>query len=140
MVSEAIAANKAKNRTAEHYGLVYVALDEPVAPVPDFPEFDDDSYRMIRPGEWPWHASAARFVENAIAISHLPIVHPGLLADPDATVIAPFEMEETNRGFAFSAKRNDVDEAMFGEATFDESDDEKPAFEDSGDEDEAPLP
>ena len=31
-------------------------------------------------------------------------------------------------------------EAMFGEATFDESDDEKPAFEDSGDEDEAPLP
>ena len=33
-------------------------------------------------------------------------------------------------------------EAMFGEATtFDESEeDEKPAFEDSGDEDEAPLP
>ena len=31
-------------------------------------------------------------------------------------------------------------EAMFGEVTFDESDDEKPAFEDSGDEDEAPLP
>ena len=31
-------------------------------------------------------------------------------------------------------------EAMFGEATFDESDDEKPAFDDSGDEDEAPLP
>ena len=31
-------------------------------------------------------------------------------------------------------------EAMFGEATFDESDDDKPVFEDSGDEDEAPLP
>ena len=32
-------------------------------------------------------------------------------------------------------------EAMFGEAaTFDESEDEKSAFEDSGDEDEAPLP
>ena len=30
--------------------------------------------------------------------------------------------------------------AMFGEATIDESDDEKPAFGDAGDEDEAPSP
>lgn len=103
-------------RTSEHYGLVYVALEDPVAPVPDFPEFYDESYNMLRPGEWTWHASAARFVENAIDISHLPIVHPGLLADADATIIAPFEMEETDQGFAFSAKRNDVDEAMFGDA------------------------
>ena len=103
-------------RTAEHYGLVYVALDEPVAPVPEFPEYYDDAFHMIRPGEWTWNASAARFVENAIDIAHLPIVHPGLLADADATVIAPFEMEETDRGYAYSARRHDVDEAMFGDA------------------------
>lgn len=103
-------------RTAEHYGLVYVALEEPVAPVPEFPEFYDGGYNMLRPGEWTWNASAARFVENAIDTSHLPIVHPGLLADPSATVIAPFDMEETDRGYAFSARRHDVDEAMFGDA------------------------
>ncbi len=102
--------------TSIHYGLVYVALEEPVAPVPEFPEYDDADFHMIRPGEWTWKASAARFVENAIDTSHLPIVHPGLLADPGATVIAPFEMEETDRGYAFSAKRHDVDEAMFGDA------------------------
>ncbi len=103
-------------RTAEHYSLVYVALEEPKAPVPEFPEYDDDGYHMIRTGEWTWNASAARFVENAIDTSHLAIVHPGLLADAGATVIAPFDMEDTDRGFAFSARRNDVDEAMFGAA------------------------
>lgn len=103
-------------RTAEHYSLVYVALEEPVAPVPDFPEYDDDDFYMLRTGEWTWNASAARFVENAIDTSHLPIVHPGLLADPAATVIAPFDMSDTDRGYAFSARRHDVDEAMFGDA------------------------
>jgi len=102
-------------RTAEHYGLVYVALEDPVAPVPDFPEFDA-GFNIIRTGEWTWKSSAGRFVENAIDVAHLPFVHPGLLAAPDATVISPFEMEETDQGFAFSAKRNDVDAAMFGDA------------------------
>ncbi len=102
--------------STECYGLVYVALEEPVAPIPEFPEFFDEEFEVIRTLEQTWEASAARFVENAIDTSHLPIVHPGLLADPSATVIAPFEMENTDRGYKFSAHRHDVEEAMFGSA------------------------
>lgn len=65
--------------TEERYGMIWVFLgDEPEEtryPIPELPEFDDSSWKMIN-DEWVWQAEAARVVENGIDIAHASFVHP----------------------------------------------------------------
>ena len=73
----------------EHAGLVWVCLeagpdaDEPRAgfPLPDFPEWGDDAYRLIKIPQYDWRCSAARRVENFVDFSHFAWVHEGILGD-----------------------------------------------------------
>jgi phenylpropionate dioxygenase-like ring-hydroxylating dioxygenase large terminal subunit len=101
-------------RTVERYGLVWVALDDPVDDLPPFPQFDDPAFRTFCVGRFEWRAGADRFVENAIDVAHLPFVHPGLLGDPERPVIAPYEIRDEGAGFYFANERYDVDASQFG--------------------------
>lgn len=78
--------------TEERYGLLWVALEEPVAPIPDWPEFDDPSFHAFMGFRRTWDTSAARFIENAMDISHFPWVHAGTLGDPDHPELPAFEV------------------------------------------------
>jgi phenylpropionate dioxygenase-like ring-hydroxylating dioxygenase large terminal subunit len=83
------------------YGLVWVALEEPVAPIPPFPQFEDPSFKVWRAFRSTWQASAARWIENALDISHFPIVHPGLLGDPEHPQLEPFEVVRSDGGLFY---------------------------------------
>ncbi len=91
---------------AEHAGLVWVCLGAegggnaaadastgPALPLPEFPEWDDATYRKITIPQYDWHCSAARRVENFVDFSHFAWVHEGILGDrskpeiPDHDVI-----------------------------------------------------
>ncbi|HET9808908.1 MAG TPA: aromatic ring-hydroxylating dioxygenase subunit alpha [Candidatus Limnocylindria bacterium] len=64
----------------ERYGLAWVCLGTPATPIPDFPEYEDASYRSF----WTRHAlraNAARVIENVMDFAHFPWVHPGILGD-----------------------------------------------------------
>lgn len=67
--------------TQERYGLVWVCLaDEPVADLPPYPEFDDETYyknELVVHEEWA--ASAPRLVMAALDDTHFSWVHPGTL-------------------------------------------------------------
>ena len=84
--------------TEVRYGLVWVAMEDPVAPIPEFPEWDDDSFHACLGFDRTWSTSAARFIENAMDISHFPWVHEGSLGDPDHPELPPFEVKETEHG------------------------------------------
>jgi phenylpropionate dioxygenase-like ring-hydroxylating dioxygenase large terminal subunit len=83
------------------YGLIWVALDEPAEPMPDFPEWDHPDWRAFRSFESLWQVSTARVVENILDISHFPFVHPGTLGDPDAPELPPFEVRPTDNGIEY---------------------------------------
>jgi phenylpropionate dioxygenase-like ring-hydroxylating dioxygenase large terminal subunit len=71
---------------AERYGLVWVCLDEPAAPVPTVPEDSDPRFRRITQVVERWSASATRMVDNFLDIAHFPFVHRdsfGGAADPE---------------------------------------------------------
>lgn len=63
----------------ERYGMIWVFMGdlpkEERIPIPEFPEFDDPAYRMMKT-ECTWDAEAARVVENGIDIAHTSFVHP----------------------------------------------------------------
>ena len=101
-------------RAVARYGLVWVALDDPVEDIPAFPEFDDPEFHTFCVGRFEWKAGADRFLENAIDVAHLPFVHPGLLGDPARPVIAPYEIRDEGNGYWFANERHDVDASQFG--------------------------
>jgi phenylpropionate dioxygenase-like ring-hydroxylating dioxygenase large terminal subunit len=80
----------------ERYGLVWVALEEPVAPIPRWPDdaYDDPAFRTFLAASPLWRASAGRATENAADLSHFNFVHTGLLALADGPVMKKHEVRE----------------------------------------------
>jgi phenylpropionate dioxygenase-like ring-hydroxylating dioxygenase large terminal subunit len=79
-------------RAEERYGLVWVCLDEPVAPIPRYPEAEDPNYRTVWT-QYVWQANAARIIENVMDFAHFPWVHPGILGDRSRPVYPPVTVE-----------------------------------------------
>ncbi|MQA01840.1 MAG: hypothetical protein GEV07_03620 [Streptosporangiales bacterium] len=73
--------------------MIWVCLDdEPALPLPEFPEADDETYRLVKIPTYDWHCSAARRVENFVDFSHFPFVHEGILGSPDRPEIPDHEV------------------------------------------------
>ena len=78
----------------EKYGFVWVFVgdlpQEQRPPLPEFPEYTDPSYKIIR-GQFEWKADYARVVENGLDFAHAPFVHPSF-GDKDQGEIESFEV------------------------------------------------
>ncbi len=66
-------------RVTEAAGLIWVALEEPRAPVPAFPEYGNAAYRVLRGPSYEWRTSAARRLENFCDFAHFSFIHDGTL-------------------------------------------------------------
>jgi phenylpropionate dioxygenase-like ring-hydroxylating dioxygenase large terminal subunit len=82
----------------ERYGYVWVALEEPVAPIPDFPE-DRAGYRRIHQFYERWNCAALRLMENSFDNAHFAFVHKGTFGDIDQPKPERYEIVETDWGF-----------------------------------------
>ena len=93
-------------QTAEAYGVIWVNLAEPVAPVPPFPVglFDDPKYRTFLAYEGVWSTSAGRAVENFLDVSHFAWVHEGILGSRDNPVTPQYNVESTDRSLEYSIR------------------------------------
>jgi phenylpropionate dioxygenase-like ring-hydroxylating dioxygenase large terminal subunit len=59
----------------ERYGYAWVALADPLLPIPEIPEAADPSYRYIHEFYEPWACSGLRFMENSFDSAHPHFVH-----------------------------------------------------------------
>lgn len=78
----------------ERLGMVWVCLSEPVAPIPDFPEWGDPTYRHVPCETYTWKTSAPRMVENFTDFGHLGYLHDGLLGTKDDLVVPAHTVEQ----------------------------------------------
>jgi phenylpropionate dioxygenase-like ring-hydroxylating dioxygenase large terminal subunit len=60
---------------ASRYGYVWVALDEPLAPLPEFEEGGDPAYRQIDQFYEVWKCCAFRLMENSFDMAHIAFTH-----------------------------------------------------------------
>jgi len=92
-------------RCAERYGYVWVALDEPLAPIPDWPEERDPGYRRIDQFYEPWACASFRLMENSFDNAHIHFVHRSTFGDiNDPNPVQP-TIERAEYGFV---ARSDV--------------------------------
>lgn len=65
----------------ERHGLIWVCLSaEPHYPLPEFPEWGRDGFRVATIPAYDWNCSATRRVENYVDFAHFAWLHDGLLA------------------------------------------------------------
>jgi phenylpropionate dioxygenase-like ring-hydroxylating dioxygenase large terminal subunit len=88
----------------EAYGLVWVAMREPIQPFPDWPQnaWDNPNYRVFLVNQYLWNTSAGRVLENAMDFSHFNFVHAGYTELADGPIIKPHEVKRTASGLAFA--------------------------------------
>ncbi|MGI4943997.1 MAG: Rieske 2Fe-2S domain-containing protein [Janthinobacterium lividum] len=64
-------------RCEARYGQVWVCLDEPVADIPEVPQFGQPGFRQVFEFSEEWACSALRIMENEFDAAHLSFVHAG---------------------------------------------------------------
>jgi phenylpropionate dioxygenase-like ring-hydroxylating dioxygenase large terminal subunit len=86
-------------RCVEKYGYAWVALEEPLRPIPHFPEDGAPGYRRIFQFHQEWKTSPLRMMENSFDNAHFSFVHKANFGLPDQPKPAPYEFIETDYGF-----------------------------------------
>lgn len=83
----------------ERYGYVWVALDKPLADIPDVPESSMPGYRQIHQFYDKWNTSSLRLMENSFDNAHFAFVHKGTFGDTNRPKPEKYEIIETDYGF-----------------------------------------
>ncbi len=78
---------------SERYGLIWVALDEPVTDIPVLAEWDDERFGKALMAPQTWNASAAQMADNFLDVAHFPFTHLGTIGDPDDREVHPYSVE-----------------------------------------------
>lgn len=81
------------------YGYVWVALDDPLAPIPEIPEDGNPEYRRIFQFDERWNCAALRMMENSFDNAHFSFVHKATFGDIDQPKPEKYEIVETDYGF-----------------------------------------
>jgi phenylpropionate dioxygenase-like ring-hydroxylating dioxygenase large terminal subunit len=81
-------------RAAAKYGYVWVALDEPLTGIPEFPEASQPGFRQVDQFYETWNIGALRLMENSFDSAHIAYVHRATFGnvarpqvDPNRTVV-----------------------------------------------------
>ena len=85
-------------RAVERYGWIWASLGTPARDVPEFPEWDDATFRKVHCGPYDFKASGPRAIENFLDVTHFPFVHAGYLGDPNVPEVNDYEVETTPEG------------------------------------------
>jgi phenylpropionate dioxygenase-like ring-hydroxylating dioxygenase large terminal subunit len=83
----------------ERYGYAWVALAEPLQPIPDVPADRDRSYRRIHQFDEDWNTAALRMMENSFDNAHFSFVHKATFGQIDQPRPEKYELVETEFGF-----------------------------------------
>ena len=104
---DGIIPSQARVRTynvQEKYDAVWIALEEPVADLPPWPDDDwnDPDWRPLLVGSWRWQTSAGRMTENVIDFAHFNFVHAGFTELADGPFIKPYDVATTDYGMTYA--------------------------------------
>jgi phenylpropionate dioxygenase-like ring-hydroxylating dioxygenase large terminal subunit len=83
----------------ERYGYAWVALEQPLRDIPDFPEEDLPGYRRIFQFYQRWETSSLRMMENSFDNSHFSYVHRATFGLYDQPRPEKYSINETDYGF-----------------------------------------
>lgn len=88
----------------ERYGYVWVALDDPLTPIPNFEEAATPGFRKIDQFYDVWNCAGLRLMENSFDMAHIAFVHRATFGDADSPTPAKFRLTRTDDGFIMDSE------------------------------------
>ncbi len=88
----------------ERFGLVFVALEDPVVPLPEWTEPSGARHVALEP--YAGAFGAALLIDNQLDIAHFPFLHAATFGAPTATAVPAYAVERDGWGFTV---RTDVE-------------------------------
>ncbi len=85
----------------ERYGLIWVALESPIAPLPEIPQWGDEVFGLVRLPPQAWNAGAAQMTDNFLDVGHFPFTHTATIGDANDRVVHDYDLARD--GWTFSA-------------------------------------
>ncbi len=98
--------------------LVWVALEKPIAPFPDFPDewaYGRPDMRSTLAGVYDWSVDAGRAVENFLDVGHFPFIHEGTLGDREHTYVVPHDVTADEWSMRYSYDQVEPADVATGE-------------------------
>lgn len=92
----------ARYRTAQRYGYVWVALEEPLARLPELEEDSDPAFRRIYEFYEPWKCSGLRLMENSFDNAHFSFVHRNTFGKFNSPVPSKMNLHPFADGLGFT--------------------------------------
>ncbi len=92
----------ARYRTEQRYGYVWVALEEPLAPLPEVDEDADPTFRRIYEFYEPWKCSGLRLMENSFDNAHFSFVHRNTFGKLDSPAPSRMNLYPFPSGLGFT--------------------------------------
>jgi methylxanthine N1-demethylase len=92
-------------RCVEQGGLIWVCLgNHPAFPVPEFPEFDEQSFHVVAGPYYDWACGAPRRLENFVDFAHFAWVHDGVLGSRDKPEVPEHDVWREGHRLRFFAR------------------------------------
>ncbi|CAN5436345.1 molybdenum cofactor-independent xanthine hydroxylase subunit HpxD [soil metagenome] len=88
----------------ERFGVVWVAVEEPITPLPEIPEFDDDAFAVVTVDPQVWKVGAGQMADNFLDVGHFPYLHANTFGDPNDLIVKDYSVETT--GWTFEARHH----------------------------------
>lgn len=79
----------------ERYGLIWLAPDEPIAPLPELPELDDPGFERVFATTVRTEVGAGQLVDNFMDAAHFPFVHAETFGVPESAEVHDSGVERT---------------------------------------------
>ncbi|MGG5889020.1 Rieske 2Fe-2S domain-containing protein [Falsiroseomonas sp. HC035] len=92
------------HHAASRHGWIWVALETPLADIPDIPEAADPRFRRIDEFHEPWAVAGLRIMENSFDTAHFSYVHAATFGIPEDPRPAPSTIEHTDWGFVMRSE------------------------------------
>jgi phenylpropionate dioxygenase-like ring-hydroxylating dioxygenase large terminal subunit len=86
-------------RCAAHQGYAWVALEDPLLPLPDIPQAQDPQFRRIDQFYEVWQCASLRFLESAFDNAHFSFVHTRTFGQGDQPTPSQYALWPTAWGF-----------------------------------------
>jgi phenylpropionate dioxygenase-like ring-hydroxylating dioxygenase large terminal subunit len=88
----------------ERYGLIWIAPEEPVAPMIELPDWDDPERSRVDMEVFSGRYGAALLIDNQIDMGHFPFLHAATFGTPAGEVLPPIEIEREPWSFTARAR------------------------------------
>ncbi len=99
----------------ERYGLVWMAIEDPLVALPELPEWGRDDFGLARLPAQSWAAGAAQLADNFLDVAHFPFMHAATIGDPDDRVVSDYEL--VRDGWVFAARHHHLARLLDGSGT-----------------------